>query len=37
MSVFLLTDHQPCVMNAQADIRQAIADDRLGRMGAMNS
>jgi len=33
----LLTDHQPCVMNTQAEIHQAIEDYRLGRMGAMNS
>ena len=36
-SVLLLTDHQPCVMNTQAEIRQAIADDRLGRMGVIHS
>jgi hypothetical protein len=36
-SGLLLTDHQPCVMHTQAEIHQAIADDRLGTMGAMNS
>ena len=33
----LLTDHQPFVMNTQAEIHQAIEDYRLDRMGAMNS
>ena len=33
----LLTDHQPVVMNTQAEIHQAIEDYCLGRMGAMNS
>ncbi len=36
-SVLLLTDHQPFVMNTQAEIHQAIEDYRLDRMGAINS